>query len=284
MQISNLKTCINPSLNDVFPLLDIDGGISGKPILKKTTIQSIIDLLPNAPGGGGNSSNGFSVPTTIKTVAANTDYFIGIDVDGLLYQISKADLLAGLSSGGSSGGSSGSGSNGMDFQLSFVSAGDSNGVFYYIGTTENTLPWVSPTSKGLIVNASSIGSGSLGDLVNRNNSSFYTNSEVNSFVSFFLGGTRKLKCNYYCIETRADSSDYYPRSWKLQASNDGNTWIDLDTQVNNTILNSVNQWLALPVSSSVAYSYFRICTTGDNSAGYRHLVLGEVELYGAYTP
>lgn len=284
MQVSNLKTCINPSVNDVFPLLDIDGGISGKPILRKTTIQSIIDLLPNTPGGGSTSNSGFSVPTTIKTVAANTDYFIGIDVDGLLYKISKADLLAGLSSGSGSGGNS-SGGNSANQQLNFVNIGDSNGIFYFIGTSENTLPWANPTSKGLIISSSSIGSGSLNSLVNRDNSSFYTNSDPNSYVSFFLGETRKLKCNYYTLETRADSSDYYPRNWKLQGSNNGSTWVDLDIQINNTTLNSVNQWLALPVSPSVdTYSYFRIYITGDNSAGYRHLVLGEVELYGAYTP
>lgn len=106
MQISKLKTIVNLNLNDILPALDIDGGVSGKPILGKTTIQSIIDLLPDASGGGGNNSGGFSIPTTIKTVAANNDYFIGIDVDGLLYKITKADLLAGLSnnSSGNSGG------------------------------------------------------------------------------------------------------------------------------------------------------------------------------------
>ncbi|WP_298908749.1 hypothetical protein [uncultured Nostoc sp.] len=112
MQVSKLKTIVNLSLNDILPALDIDGGVSSKPILGKTTIQSIIDLLSSTPGGGGNSSGAFSVPTTIKTVAANSDYFIGIDVDGLLYKISKADLLAGLTSSSSSGSGSGSGNTG----------------------------------------------------------------------------------------------------------------------------------------------------------------------------
>lgn len=113
MQISKLKTIVNLSLNDILPTLDIDGGVSGKPKLGNTTIQSIIDLLPNTPGGGGNNSGGFSIPTTIKTVAANNDYFIGIDVDGLLYKITKADLFTGLtSSSGSGGGNTGSSGSG----------------------------------------------------------------------------------------------------------------------------------------------------------------------------
>ena len=195
-----------------------------------------------------------------------------ITPDGIPYKIAPTDFVASLSI------------DNNFISKTYASVGDSNGIFYSIGTSGNTSPWANPTSNGLIISSSSIGSGSLNSLVNRDNSSFYTNSDPNSFVSFFLGGTRKLKCNYYTLETRADSSDYYPRNWKLQGSNNGNTWVDLDIQINNPTLNSVNQWLALPVSpSDVAYSYFRIYTNGDNSAGYRHLVLGEVELYGEYS-
>ncbi len=100
MEISKLKTLTTPNLNDVLPILDINGGISGKPILRKATLSSLLALAE------GNSS-GFEVPTLIKTVADSGDYFIGVDTNGLLYKITKADLLAGLSSGGiSSGGSS----------------------------------------------------------------------------------------------------------------------------------------------------------------------------------
>ncbi|WP_445628415.1 LamG-like jellyroll fold domain-containing protein [Nostoc sp. DSM 114167] len=47
-----------------------------------------------------NNITGVAIPTTIKTTAENSDYFIGIDANGELYKISKANLLAGLSTGG----------------------------------------------------------------------------------------------------------------------------------------------------------------------------------------
>jgi|GEM_PF-3787329 len=48
--------------------------------------------------------SGFGIPVDIRDVAGPEDCFIGIDVSGHLYQITKAKLLAGLSSGGGVGG------------------------------------------------------------------------------------------------------------------------------------------------------------------------------------
>ncbi|MEH1956818.1 discoidin domain-containing protein [Nostoc sp.] len=222
---------------------------------------------------GISNTSSFEIPTTVKTVAASGDYFIGIDSSGELYKISKANLLAGLSSGGDSTSNS----------STFVNSGDTNGVFYYIGTTFGVNAWTNPSGNGVYVSASSIGAGNVDTLIDRTNSSFYTNSNPGSWVKFGLGSA-KLKCNYYSIKSRADSADYYPRNWKLQGSNDDTTWADLDTQSNNSSLVSNSQWLSIPVTSDVAYSYFRILGTGLNSAGYDHLVLGEVELYGEYIP
>ena len=286
MQVSKLKTIVNLSLNDILPALDIDGGVSGKPILGKTTIQSIIDLLPDVSGGSGNSSGGFSILTTIKTVAANNDYFIGIDVDGLLYRISKADLLAGLTSssgsGGSGSGGSGSGSSGSSgSSRTFANSGDNNGLFYYLGTSLGTLPWSNPSGNGLIISASAVESGTLSLLVDKQGSQFWTPSVANNWVSFSLT-KGKLTCNYYSIKSRISDVDYYPRNWKLQGSNDNSSWTDLDTQTNNASLNSIDQWLSLPVTTADSYSSFRLLTTGVNSSNYYHLCLGKVELYGLY--
>ncbi|MEH2148763.1 discoidin domain-containing protein [Nostoc sp.] len=166
--------------------------------------------------------------------------------------------------------------------LTISASGDSNGLFYWIGTSSGTDTWTNPTGKGLVIEASSIGSGSVSSLVDRANSDFYTNSDTNAWVSFYLNG-KSLKCNHYSIKTRASSSDYYPRNWKLQGSNDANNWVDLDSQVNNTTLTANSQWLSIPVANSnVAYTNFRIYMTGNNSSSYGHLVLGEVELYGTY--
>lgn len=88
-----------PNLNDVLPILDINGGVSGKPILRKATLSSIFSLI-QLPEDNGGISSGLAVPNTIKTTAENSDYFIGIDDDELPYKISKSNLLASVGGGG----------------------------------------------------------------------------------------------------------------------------------------------------------------------------------------
>jgi hypothetical protein len=236
-----------------------------------------------------NTVNGSDVPTTIKTVAASGDYFIGVDGNDEPYKISKADLLAGLSSGGSSGsgsgGSSGSGSgsgSANSNNLTYLSDGDANGLFYYLGTKRNTTAWSNPAGNGLTVTASAVENGSVEQLCNRNGNDFWTPSAPNSWVGFYIN-SGKLICNRYSIKSREVNDGYYPRTWTLQGSNDNSTWTDLDVNVNNNQLNSPAQWLSRPVVSSVGYSFFRVLNVWTNSHGYFHLCLGEVELYGLYT-
>ncbi|MEH1801386.1 MAG: discoidin domain-containing protein [Nostoc sp.] len=277
MEISKLKTLAIPTVHDVLPILDIDGGLSGKPILRKATLSSLLALVDND-----SSDNGFTVPTLIKTVAESGDYFIGIGGDGIPYKITKTDLLAGLSNGGDDSNSGdNSGSSSTNTTLNFVSSGDNKGLFYYLGTNKLTSPWNNPSIDSLNITASAVENGTVSLLVDRQDSEFWTPSVVNNWVSFHLT-TGKLICNYYSIKTRKANVDYYPRNWKLQGSNDGSTWNDLDNQINNTNLTAISQWLSLPVTTSVSYSYFRLLTTGANSSGYYHLCLGEVELYGSY--
>ncbi|MCL6750063.1 hypothetical protein KBT16_03355 [Nostoc sp. CCCryo 231-06] len=279
MEISKLKTLTTPSLNDVLPILDINGGVSGKPILRKISLQGIFSLI-EFPSDNGSNSSGFVVPTIIKTIAESGDYFIGIDSTGTTYKITKANLLAGLSN---DTGSSSTGNTG-GVTLSFVSNGDANGLFYYLGRQKNTTAWSNPHGNGLTVSASAVDNGSVDQLCNRIGNDFWTPSVPNSWVSFYiLSG--KLNCRHYSIKSRETHTDYYPRNWKLQGSNDNSNWVDLDTQSNNAGLSSPAQWLSLPVTATNDYySYFRILNTGVSSSNYYHLCLGEVELYGSYAP
>ncbi|MEH1782210.1 MAG: LamG domain-containing protein [Nostoc sp.] len=61
-------------------------------------------------------ASGFTLPTAIQTSALDSDYVLMIDGSGNPYKITKANLLAGLSSGngGTSGGGGGSGSSTTD--------------------------------------------------------------------------------------------------------------------------------------------------------------------------
>ena len=222
-----------------------------------------------------NQNEGFIISAETRNQVADSDYILMIDLNGTLYKILKADFLAGSSNktGSNAGGSSG-------INLTFSASEDTNGLFYYLGTVGNIVPWANPTSRGLTIQASTAINGSVESLVNRDESQFYTDNLPSSWVSFNIG-TKKLKCNYYSIRAR-NAANYYLRNWKLQGSNDGATWVDLDTQTNNTTLANASQWLSIPINNTAAYSWFRILNYGLDSEGYNFLTLGEVELYGEY--
>ncbi|AUB36885.1 hypothetical protein COO91_02814 [Nostoc flagelliforme CCNUN1] len=117
MQISNLKTLATPNLNDVFPILDIDGGLGGKPILKKVAVSSILGLFQPADITGINNSlagittritalEAVQIPqsvswhstiinNSIPAVIANTSYDLSIPVLNVFNLIKVSSNVAG---------------------------------------------------------------------------------------------------------------------------------------------------------------------------------------------
>lgn len=165
--------------------------------------------------------------------------------------------------------------------LNYVSDGDASGLFYYLGTNNNTTAWSNPYTAGKItIAASAVGVQPVSGLVDRATSDFYGEiTVVPVWLNFGLNFSKKIKPNYYSLRSRISSGDYL-RTWKLQGSRNGSTWTDLDSQVNRTTLNSPNQWLSLPCYSPNYYSTIRLIQLGVNSSGRDYLCLGELELYG----
>lgn len=210
-----------------------------------------------------------------KITAGDSDLLVMQNPEtGETYKITKANLLAGSSNGGGT-------PTPTETNFTYVRDGDTHGLFYFLGTQKNTIAWSNPYDNGLIVTASSVSGGSLFQLCDRADGNFYSGNYNNSWVNFRLD-SGKLLCNRYSIKSRTDNG-YFLRSWKLQGSDDGSTWVDLDVQTNNTTVNSPTTWLTLPVTATVGYSIFRLINTGNDSNGYNYLCLGEVELYGTYS-
>lgn len=166
--------------------------------------------------------------------------------------------------------------------LTFASNGDVNGLLYWLGTSEGMSEWVNPQSiNKIVVTSSTVLNGSLLMLSDRLTSDFRTDPVTNAFAKIEIVGTKKLVCNYYSIRTW-QSNNFSLRGWKLEGSNNNTAWDVLDSQSNNTSLDTNSKWLSLPVTSSTAYKFFRLVQTEPNSSGTNHLVLGEIELYGNY--
>ncbi|MEH2392605.1 MAG: discoidin domain-containing protein [Nostoc sp.] len=210
-----------------------------------------------------------AIPTEVRNQVADGDYVLMVASDGTLYKILKADFLS-------------TGTTNLEINLNYASDGDTNGLFYYLGTNAKTTDWSNPTGNGVLISASSTENGSLSSLVDRVSSQWFSNINANNYVQFQLTNC-KLKPTKYSIKTRSNNADYYPRNWQLLGSNDGINWDVVDEQINNNTLSSISQWLTIPVSTTTKYSYFRLLQNGADSSGAGYLCLGEVELYGFYT-
>ena len=173
-----------------------------------------------------------------------------------------------------------------EVNLKYISDGDTNGVFYYIGTNKLTQAWRNPHTDGLIeVKQSSAFNSSYQNppfLTDRQNSDFFcTNNSANSWFSIDLKANKNLVLSAYSIQCRSFNANH-PRTWKLQGSNDENAWIDINSQ-SSISLNS-NQWFTQSiVNTPPAYRYFRIFFNGTSSSGDNVFCLGEMELYGKLT-
>ena len=85
---------------------------------------------------------------------------------------------------------------------------------------------------------------------------------------------------YYTITSANDSRERDPKSWKLQGSNNGTNWTDLDTR-SNIAFNARYQTQRFDISgNSTAYKYFRLYITeryANTDAGFQ---IAEWQLYG----
>lgn len=164
--------------------------------------------------------------------------------------------------------------------LTFASNGDTNGLFYYLGTNKNTVAFSNPALSGkvIITAFSQYENYSPSNLVGRDSSFYNSIGGSGNFVKFDLGATYTLALNYYTF-LGSGSNSYHPRNWKFQGSINDSTWTDLDVQVNNTEINQ-NTYFSKGLTQSADYRFFRFIITGVDSSGGLNLIGSEIELYG----
>jgi len=80
----------------------------------------------------------------------------------------------------------------------------------------------------------------------------------------------------YTITSANDYPERDPKSWTLDASDDGQTWITLDTQTNQNF-SARFQKLSFPVVSSTAYHRYRFYETNNNGWEFQ---VADIGLYG----
>jgi hypothetical protein len=91
-----------------------------------------------------------------------------------------------------------------------------------------------------------------------------------------------LRLTDYCLRHDHNGNNYALRNWRLEGSNNGQTWTTLRNHANDTTLAaqpmSEANW---PVENcGVCYRFFRIFQYGKNSDNYDYLMCAGIELYG----
>lgn len=167
----------------------------------------------------------------------------------------------------------------------YVSDGDTNGVFYYVGQNYSSgAGWTNPNTAGrLSIVASSLNTGgdTVDKLVNRTSDHCDTNNSAGSYYTFDVGAGRTLVCNKMSFRWRPDDSTAYtPTGWLLQGSTDNSTYTTILTVSGATP--GLGTWRSDTVSTGTAYRYFRVKQNGTNVNGTSFFAVNEIELYGTF--
>ncbi|MES1910768.1 MAG: hypothetical protein MHM6MM_003301 [Cercozoa sp. M6MM] len=146
--------------------------------------------------------------------------------------------------------------------LRYTSDMDENGLMYLLGTNYGSEPWQNPHDAGhLTVTSSSLqnDSKSASAIVGRVPVRCVTDAADGNFFQVSLKNVM-IQPTHYTLRHYSSWDVEALRSWRLEASNDGETWTVLRVHSNDTI--------------------FRILMTGENSNHHTFMALSGFEVYG----
>jgi hypothetical protein len=186
-------------------------------------------------------------------------------------------------------------SSAPDGSLTYVSDGDTNDLFYWLGTNLGTTTWSNPAgTSALTVVASSADLGTPDSLSDRVPSNFYTIDAPDQWIAWALASGKTIAVSRYTIRSRNFDTNHLPRNWVLEGTNsvstfditgiNAATWTAIDTRSSDSTLTAVNQYYTMVVNGSgSAFRYIRLRQTGINSNSGFYFTPAELALYGTYT-
>lgn len=172
--------------------------------------------------------------------------------------------------------------------LTYASDGDTNGVFYFMGTVfGQNAGWFNPYPQLLTTSVSALSAGSnLANFTDRVITAFAETTNVaNSWIKFDLGANNTLKlqgwtwrASQYVVSNNFDAT-----ALKIEGSNDDSSWTQLDARTGMTWTTN-GQYRSWTFSDNgVAYRYMKITQTAANDGGTNYIECGDIELYGEFT-
>ena len=164
-------------------------------------------------------------------------------------------------------------------------------MLFHLGTAGGTRAYQNPHTAGAVVaSMSTCENGDPPRFVEHTHASPLYNQTANvadSWMAVDLKAAR-LVPNHYALRSDAQSGGYKLRSWRLEASNDGQAWTILRAHSSDASLGdasmSVAAWpLDTAAVAGCSFRHFRIVQTGPCSSGTNHLTCAGIELYGVLT-
>lgn len=177
--------------------------------------------------------------------------------------------------------------------FAYVSDGDTNGFFYWLGTERGTTTWsnpsvlTSPSSNQVLASQSSDVDGvrTAEKGTNRSNA---TNNEAHT-NSTSTTPWWQVDLTSTGLEFQVDDIVYHQRAatfhnlqtWEFQGSPDGSNWFTLTINTTNPLPLNGYYREQPSANGSVYWRYLRIQMTGKTTDNTDFLIIGDVEVYGA---
>ena len=166
---------------------------------------------------------------------------------------------------------------------------DNNGLMYWIGTNGRTVSdWVNPAQYGLVVVTSSDGRtlpyGKLEDILSRDANALncHTNDDRRAWFAIDLG--LWLQPTAYTLRHARGYGRSAVRSWQLQGSRDGVSWVVIREHAGDERLGEPGTTATWSLDTSAEFRHIRIQQMGKNASAQTHyLSLSGFEMYGRVT-
>jgi hypothetical protein len=175
--------------------------------------------------------------------------------------------------------------------LAYAQPGDTNGVFFFLGSGGHSHDWVNPHECGMVRVTTSSPRNRFSraeHVIDRRAHStvFFTCPTHEPWVAVDLGDQCRLRCTAYSFRHDASASEYL-RSWDLEASSDGVEWTVLRQHRNDASVSHARAIVCFqlprnqePDEQDPGHRMFRLMMRGPSSSGTDHMVVCALELYG----
>jgi hypothetical protein len=108
---------------------------------------------------------------------------------------------------------------------------------------------------------------------------FLSDNKPNSWICYDFQ-ERRIQPTHYTVRSRLDENYGHLRSWVLEGSADGKSWVTIDQREDNQSLASIGAIATFPISVSIQLCQVRLRQLSLNSNGNYWLELSMLELYG----